>query len=232
LLDEPIGKNDGSVNNVRYFACQALHGIFSKLNTLTSCPVDSSSGSGKVPDLANVSKPSDAGSDALGSSVSGSVREDQSDSKEHIPVTNEDTLPAAAMVSRASKLPAVSSRPSGLARFSRSTGTASSSSSSLSQTAANQLQAEATAAADSTAGNKARSTHALKVGDRVMIGGNKVGTLRYFGTTHFAKGEWAGIELDEPVGKNDGSVEGKRYYTYHNHGVCFSCKYSHIILIT
>ena len=48
------------------------------------------------------------------------------------------------------------------------------------------------------------------LGDRVLIGGTKVGHLRYLGTTDFAKGEWAGVELDDPIGKNDGSVAGKR----------------------
>lgn len=52
-----------------------------------------------------------------------------------------------------------------------------------------------------------------KTGDRVIIKssqGSKVGTLRYIGTTEFANGEWVGVELDEPRGKNDGSVNGKR----------------------
>ena len=35
---------------------------------------------------------------------------------------------------------------------------------------------------------------------------------RYLGPTDFAKGEWAGIELDAGVGKNDGTVDGKRYF--------------------
>ncbi len=44
----------------------------------------------------------------------------------------------------------------------------------------------------------------------MLIGGTKVGYLRYHGTTDFAKGEWAGVELDDPIGKNDGAVAGKR----------------------
>lgn len=51
----------------------------------------------------------------------------------------------------------------------------------------------------------------LKVGDRVIVSGNKSGVLRYLGVTAFKEGVWAGVELDQPLGKNDGSVDGKRY---------------------
>ena len=50
----------------------------------------------------------------------------------------------------------------------------------------------------------------LKVGNRVLVSGTKPGVLRYLGTADFAKGDWAGVELDEPFGKNDGAVAGKR----------------------
>ena len=50
----------------------------------------------------------------------------------------------------------------------------------------------------------------LRIGDRVIIGGAKEGTLRFLGKAEFANGLWAGVELDEAVGKNDGSVAGKR----------------------
>ena len=39
------------------------------------------------------------------------------------------------------------------------------------------------------------------------------GTVKFIGTTHSAKGYWIGIELDEPYGKNDGSIQGQRYFT-------------------
>lgn len=48
------------------------------------------------------------------------------------------------------------------------------------------------------------------IGDRVLVSGTKTGTLKYIGATDFAKGDWAGVELDEKQGKNDGAVSGKR----------------------
>uniref|UniRef100_A0A673CLA2 CAP-Gly domain-containing protein n=1 Tax=Sphaeramia orbicularis TaxID=375764 RepID=A0A673CLA2_9TELE len=47
---------------------------------------------------------------------------------------------------------------------------------------------------------------------RVWVNGNKPGYVRFIGGTQFAPGQWAGIELDEPIGKNDGSVAGVPYF--------------------
>ncbi|XP_027205610.2 CAP-Gly domain-containing linker protein 4-like [Dermatophagoides pteronyssinus] len=52
----------------------------------------------------------------------------------------------------------------------------------------------------------------LEIGDRIIVGNAKIGTLRYCGPTQFATGIWTGIELDEPIGKNDGSIDGIRYF--------------------
>ncbi|XP_068572667.1 CAP-Gly domain-containing linker protein 3 isoform X1 [Cebidichthys violaceus] len=82
---------------------------------------------------------------------------------------------------------------------------------------------------DNIPGNLMLTSLGLKLGERVMLDDMKLqrdqskddsppanlrqsGTLRFCGTTEFASGQWVGVELDEPEGKNNGSVGGVRYF--------------------
>ncbi|XP_065792226.1 centrosome-associated protein 350 isoform X3 [Muntiacus reevesi] len=58
------------------------------------------------------------------------------------------------------------------------------------------------------------------IGDRVLIGNVQPGTLRFKGVTSFAKGFWAGVELDKPEGNNDGTYDGTVYFVCkEKHGI-------------
>ncbi|VDN93244.1 unnamed protein product [Brugia pahangi] len=109
VLDQPLGKNDGSVDGHRYFSCEPKHGLFCKASKL-----------------------------------------------EHVQSTS--------------------------------------------------------LSADTSQNNPFCKEYGFEIGDRVIVSGGKYGRLRFLGNTDFKDGVWAGIELEQPVGKNDGSVQGKRYF--------------------
>ncbi|KAL1452149.1 hypothetical protein WDU94_006453, partial [Cyamophila willieti] len=142
VLDDAVGKNDGTVGQCRYFQCEPKHGIFSRLTRLTRTPLD-------MPPPPATPTPSSY-REAGGGFVS----------------------------------------PTGSAR-------------SLSfSTPGPGFSTPATKGGD------------IRLGDRVIVmsaQGSKTGVLRFKGTTQFAQGEWCGVELDEPIGKNDGAVENVRY---------------------
>ncbi|XP_061860268.1 centrosome-associated protein 350 isoform X2 [Colius striatus] len=58
----------------------------------------------------------------------------------------------------------------------------------------------------------------FNIGDRVLVSKVQPGTLRFKGLTKFAKGFWAGVELDKSEGNNNGTYDGIKY---------FDCKEKH-----
>uniref|UniRef100_A0A1A8IL04 CAP-GLY domain containing linker protein 2 n=1 Tax=Nothobranchius kuhntae TaxID=321403 RepID=A0A1A8IL04_NOTKU len=156
ILNDLVGKNDGSVGGVRYFECQPLQGIFTRPSKLTRQPMGEGSDSLSTDSAPNQSQQGGTGAPS-GQRVVVPLRE-------------------------------------GLLNSAVKTGNESGSNMS-----------------DSGSVKKAGDKD-LRVGDRVLVGGSKMGVIRYMGETDFAKGEWCGVELDEPLGKNDGAVAGTRYF--------------------
>ncbi|KAJ5069581.1 ras guanine nucleotide exchange factor i-related [Anaeramoeba ignava] len=59
----------------------------------------------------------------------------------------------------------------------------------------------------------------LKIGQKVQVK-NQNGIIKFLGNTEFATGFWIGIELETPTGRNDGSINGVKYFECkENHGI-------------
>jgi dynactin 1 len=52
----------------------------------------------------------------------------------------------------------------------------------------------------------------LAVGQTVELADGRIAVVRFIGQPHFATGDWVGVELEDGSGKNDGSVQGERYF--------------------
>jgi len=52
----------------------------------------------------------------------------------------------------------------------------------------------------------------ISPGTVITLTDGRQGTVRFIGTTTFAVGDWIGVELTDATGKNDGAVQGERYF--------------------
>jgi dynactin complex subunit len=74
----------------------------------------------------------------------------------------------------------------------------------------------------------------IDVGDVVLLlSSSSEGIVRFSGPTEFAGGHWIGIELKEPIGKNDGSVQDVRYFECaENHGIFVRAAQVRLVCVT
>ncbi|XP_047601263.1 CAP-Gly domain-containing linker protein 4 isoform X3 [Lutra lutra] len=220
-LDEPEGKNNGSVGKIQYFKCAPKYGIFAPLSKISKAKdrrkniAHTSSGkavalirSQKI-DLTHVTSKVNTG-------LMTSKKENASEStlslppgEEPKPVTEKDgtLLGSISSSSSTSSLEHKPSYPKKLNARGNNKKTMSKSPSVSSRASAGLSSSGACVA------NNSRCAGEPHLGDRVLVVGQRVGTVKFFGTTNFAPGYWYGIELEKPHGKNDGSVGGVQYFS-------------------
>nr|XP_023406332.1 CAP-Gly domain-containing linker protein 4 isoform X2 [Loxodonta africana] len=190
-LDEPEGKNNGSVGKVQYFKCAPKYGIFAPLS--------------------KISKAKDRRKNMVHTSSTKAVPLIRSQRIDVTHVTSKvNTVTLLGSISSSSSTSSLEHRQSYLKKLSASGNNKKtvSKSSSVSSRASAGLNSSATSVANDT-----RRAGDLRLGDRVLVVGQRIGTIKFFGTTNFAPGYWYGIELEKPHGKNDGSVGGVQYFS-------------------
>ena len=52
----------------------------------------------------------------------------------------------------------------------------------------------------------------FQIGQTIEIPDGRTALVQFVGNTQFAAGDWIGVALEDATGKNDGSVQGQRYF--------------------
>ncbi|KAM6459915.1 CAP-Gly domain-containing linker protein 4 isoform 2-T5 [Liasis olivaceus] len=211
-LDEPDGKNNGTVGKVQYFKCAPKHGIFAPLSKISK--VSGHKKSTKAPS----SRP-------LPTVKSKKIDVTHITSKVNSGLSKKDgTSNSTLLGSEEGKKTA----PASYLGFSSSSSSTISLDSKLNcpkkwNSTSNKkenmkdhpISSKSMAEGNNTflsAKRNAFDEGEIQIGDRVLVVGQRTGILKFYGTTKFAPGLWCGIELDKPHGKNDGSVAGIQYF--------------------
>ena len=69
-----------------------------------------------------------------------------------------------------------------------------------------------TSSATPSQGGESEDQDRFREGQLVLIANKIEGVVRFVGPTHFARGIWVGVEIGVPKGRNDGSINGQRYF--------------------
>lgn len=216
ILDSLEGKNNGSVNGVQYFECEPNRGLFAKQEKIKFVSKGSQS--------LNQSQPSQAATSSASEQQFGVGDSVLVDGKEGVvgfigttqfargvwagviletPEGKNDGMVSGVKYFECEPNHGLFTRPQKLKLISKA-ATNESTPPLLPRTPQDDQRSSLTPVDLKVLQNK------LCVGDHVLVGGIKEGILRFVGPTEFAKGIWVGVELPEPMGKNDGAISGKR----------------------
>ncbi|NWQ70418.1 CLIP4 protein, partial [Neopipo cinnamomea] len=214
-LDEPEGKNNGSVGKVQYFKCAPKRGIFAPLSKISKAS-DHKKGSVRSSSVRSspLVKSKKIDVTHITSKVNSEIRVSYASSaQESLHPVDVSNLEAAVC-----SFPGYSSSSSsttsleGKRNYPKKRNSTSSNKKALTRVSSASSKISAGLYSTPTMRKNALDGE-IQVGDRVLVVGQRTGTVRFFGTTKFAPGFWCGIELDKPHGKNDGSVGGVQYFS-------------------
>ncbi|XP_074753448.1 CAP-Gly domain-containing linker protein 4 [Athene noctua] len=217
-LDEPEGKNNGSVGKVQYFKCAPKRGIFaplskiSKASDLKKTSVRSSSMrssplvKSKKIDVSHVTSKVNSGLNM--------AKKDSASETNSVTANRGKTLPAKDGFPGYSSSSSSTTSLEGKRNYSKKRNSIGSNKKAVTRVSSASSKISAGLYSSSPATRKNPSDEGeIHVGDRVLVVGQRTGTVRFCGPTKFAPGFWCGIELDKPHGKNDGSVGGVQYFS-------------------
>ncbi|NXM06056.1 CLIP4 protein, partial [Tyrannus savana] len=215
-LDEPEGKNNGSVGKVQYFKCAPKRGIFAPLSKISKAS-DHKKGSVRSSSVRSspLVKSKKIDVTHITSKVNSGLNMAKKDS---VSETNFMTANRGKTVPAKEGFPGYSSSSSsttsleGKRNYSKKRNSTSSNKKALTRVSSASSKISAGLYSTPTMRKNALDGE-IQVGDRVLVVGQRTGTVRFCGTTKFAPGFWCGIELDKPHGKNDGSVGGVQYFS-------------------
>jgi len=199
-LDEELGKHNGWIGGHQYFQCNPGHGVFSRLTRLSRERLGSPPPHERERSSAERSQP---GSRRTSRSSPGSVLPPGTvlpPSGRRSSSPNKVALPTRRSSSHGEVYP----------HFHHANGTPP-----------DHVTSRVKVTPDHVTSRVKVTEPPPRAGDRVSVSslsvGRKLGTARFVGETEFAEGTWVGIQLDEPRGRNDGSVAGKRYFESRPH---------------
>ncbi|NXG82802.1 CLIP4 protein, partial [Stercorarius parasiticus] len=216
-LDEPEGKNNGSVGKVQYFKCAPKRGIFAPLSKISKAPdhkkssVRSSSMrssplvKSKKIDVTRITSKVNSGLNM--------AKKDSASEANFMTANKGKTVPAKDGFPGYSSSSSSSTSLEGKQNYSKKRNSTSSNKKAVTRVSSAPSKISAGLYSSPATRKNPFDEGEIQVGDRVLVVGQRTGTVRFCGMTKFAPGFWCGIELDKPHGKNDGSVGGVQYFS-------------------